>query len=64
MYLHIFETSRYKAPTRFDTSTPYLGERQTTSELGSSVYQTPRQTSPSDGNWGYASPIFADLKFP
>jgi hypothetical protein len=44
----IFETSRYKTPTRFDTSTPYLGERQTTSELGSGVYQTPRQTSPSD----------------
>ena len=29
----IFETSRYKTPTRFDTSTPYLGERQTTSNL-------------------------------
>jgi hypothetical protein len=44
----IFETSRYKTPTRFDTSTPYLGERQTTSELGSGVYQTHKQTSPSD----------------
>jgi hypothetical protein len=44
----IFETSRYKTPTTFDTSTPYLGERQTTSELGSGVYKTHKQTSPSD----------------
>jgi hypothetical protein len=41
----IFETSRYKTPTRFDTATPYLGGRQTTSELGSGVYQAHRQTS-------------------
>ena len=44
----IFETSRYKTPTRFDTAIPYLGGRQTTSELGSGIYQTPRQTLPSD----------------
>ena len=44
----IFETSRYKTPTRFDTAIPYLGGRQTTSELGSVVYQAHKQTSPSD----------------